>query len=116
MDDGSVWRQGEIECAMEIRAFLAGNNCGCDGLRAGPTAGTFGTPAGALRIEWACNYRLGCSFGAQNLRLDEDQVPGRDPVVVLAYDFWQNELGADESIVGRARSVSGWLLEPNGCR
>jgi len=32
---------------------------------------------------------------------DEDQVPGRDAVVVLAYDFWKNELAGDRSIVGR---------------
>src|SRR5262249_28105 len=32
---------------------------------------------------------------------DEDIVPGRNAVVVLAYDFWHNELGADPSIVGR---------------
>jgi predicted permease len=32
---------------------------------------------------------------------DEDRVPGRDAVVVLAYDFWRNELAADPSIVGK---------------
>jgi predicted permease len=31
---------------------------------------------------------------------DEDTVPGRDPVVVLAYEFWQNEFNSDPSIVG----------------
>jgi predicted permease len=31
----------------------------------------------------------------------EDQVPGRDAVVVLSYDFWKREFAADPSVVGR---------------
>ena len=37
----------------------------------------------------------------RGFRPDEDQVPGRNPVVVLSHDYWQNELGADPMIVGR---------------
>src|SRR5262245_24913551 len=36
----------------------------------------------------------------RGFRPDEDEVVGRDAVVVLSYDYWHNELGADPSIVG----------------
>jgi hypothetical protein len=39
-------------------------------------------------------------FG-RGFRPDEDQVPGRDAVVVLGHDFWKNEFGGDRSIIGR---------------
>jgi len=38
---------------------------------------------------------------------EEDQVPGRDAVVVLGHDFWEKELGADPSIVGRKVRLNG---------
>ena len=40
-------------------------------------------------------------------RPDEDQVQGRDAVVVLGHDFWENQLGADRSIVGRKVRLDG---------
>lgn len=40
--------------------------------------------------------RIGRGF-----RPDEDQVPGRDAVVVISYDFWQREFGGDPSAIGR---------------
>jgi len=46
--------------------------------------------------------RLGRGF-----RDDEDQVPGRDAVVVLATDFWKNEFAADPAIVGRTVRLNG---------
>jgi predicted permease len=36
----------------------------------------------------------------RGFRPDEDEVPGRDAVVVLAYDFWKEVLGGQPSIVG----------------
>ncbi|HLN00154.1 MAG TPA: ABC transporter permease [Bryobacteraceae bacterium] len=33
---------------------------------------------------------------------EEDQVPDRDPVVVLSYGLWRRRFGADPAIVGRA--------------
>src|SRR5437588_3037887 len=33
---------------------------------------------------------------------DEDRVPGRDAVVVLAHDTWQQNFGSDPKIVGRS--------------
>ena len=36
----------------------------------------------------------------RGFRADEDEVPGRDAVVVLSHDFWKEVLGSDPSIVG----------------
>lgn len=38
---------------------------------------------------------------------EEDQVPGRDAVVILGHDFWQTQLGADRSIIGRTVRLNG---------
>jgi hypothetical protein len=37
----------------------------------------------------------------RGFRDDEDQVPGRDSVAVLAPDFWKREFAGDPSVVGR---------------
>ena len=44
---------------------------------------------------------LGRLFGPE-----EDQ-PGRAPTVVVSYSFWQNHLGSDRSIVGKALRING---------
>jgi macrolide transport system ATP-binding/permease protein len=46
--------------------------------------------------------RLGRGF-----RDDEDRVPGRDAVTVLAPDFWKQEFGGDPSVVGRVIRLNG---------
>jgi predicted permease len=46
--------------------------------------------------------RIGRGF-----RPDEDQAPGRDAVVVLAYAFWKNEFSSDPSIIGRRVRLNG---------
>src|SRR6202041_3258609 len=46
--------------------------------------------------------RLGRGF-----REDEDQVPGRDAVVVLGPDFWRHEFASDTSILGRTIRLNG---------
>jgi predicted permease len=43
----------------------------------------------------------------RGFRLDEDQVPGRDHVVVLSHDLWELEFAADRSILGRAVRING---------
>jgi predicted permease len=43
----------------------------------------------------------------RGFRADEDQVPGRDPVVVLSYDFWTGALRADPSAIGRHVRLNG---------
>src|SRR6185369_10836381 len=40
------------------------------------------------------------------LMIDDDQVPGSSPVVVLSYDFWQNQFGGARDIVGRTVLVN----------
>jgi predicted permease len=37
----------------------------------------------------------------------EDQVPGRDAVIVLGHDFWKNEFSADASVIGRRVRLNG---------
>ena len=46
--------------------------------------------------------RLGRGF-----REDEDQVPGRDPVVVLGPDFWRHEFAGDETVLGKTILLNG---------
>ena len=43
----------------------------------------------------------------RGFRDDEDQVPGRDAVVVLAADFWKREFGGNPSVVGRTVRLNG---------
>jgi predicted permease len=40
-------------------------------------------------------------------RPEEDQVPGRDAVVVLSHNLWQQQFGSDPSILGRRVQLSG---------
>src|SRR5579863_9864700 len=46
--------------------------------------------------------RLGRGF-----REDEDQVPGRNAVVVLGPDFWRHEFASDPSVVGKTIRLNG---------
>jgi predicted permease len=46
--------------------------------------------------------RLGRGF-----REDEDQVPGRDAVVVLGPNFWKHEFASDASVLGRTIRLNG---------
>jgi macrolide transport system ATP-binding/permease protein len=46
--------------------------------------------------------RLGRGF-----REDEDQVPGRNAVVVLGPDFWRHEFASDPSVLGRTIRLNG---------
>ncbi len=45
---------------------------------------------------------LGRSF-----RADEDQVPGRDAVVVLGHDFWETELASSPDVIGKSIFLNG---------
>src|SRR5262249_55018593 len=40
-------------------------------------------------------------------RPDEDQVPGRDAVVVLGHRMWEEELGSDPNVIGRRVRING---------
>ena len=41
------------------------------------------------------------------LQPSDDAQPGANPVAVLSYDFWRQQLGADPAIVGQTVSISG---------
>ena len=45
---------------------------------------------------------LGRSF-----RADEDQVPGRDAVVVLGHDFWETEFASSPDVIGKSVFLNG---------
>ena len=43
----------------------------------------------------------------RGFRDDEDEVPGRDAVVVLGPDFWKHEFASDPAVVGRTIRLNG---------
>ena len=43
----------------------------------------------------------------RNFRLEEDQVPGRDAVVVLSPEFWRREFGGDPAVINRHVRLNG---------
>ena len=43
----------------------------------------------------------------RGFRPEETQVPGRDAVAVLAYDFWKNQFAADPGVIGRTIRLNG---------
>lgn len=57
-----------------------------------------GNLLGAMGVE----PELGRSF-----RPDEDQVPGRDAVVILDHSLWEKQFAADRSILGRKVRMNG---------
>jgi len=48
------------------------------------------------------------------LTMDDDQVPGSSPVVVVSYDFWKNQLGSAPDIVGRKVLVNQYPMTVAG--
>jgi putative ABC transport system permease protein len=43
----------------------------------------------------------------RTFRSEEDDVPGRDAVVILSHDLWKQQFGSDPSILGRHVQLSG---------
>src|SRR5262245_38523745 len=43
----------------------------------------------------------------REFRPDEDQVPGRDAVVVLGRAMWEQEFGSDQGVLGRSLRING---------
>jgi putative ABC transport system permease protein len=43
----------------------------------------------------------------RGIRPDEDRVPGRDAVIVLAYETWADQFGSDPAVVGRQVRLGG---------
>jgi predicted permease len=44
------------------------------------------------------------------LTIEDDQIPGASPVVVLSYDFWKNQMGSAPDIVGRKVLVNRYAM------
>ena len=44
------------------------------------------------------------------LTADDDQTPGRSPVVVLSYDFWKTQLGTSPDVLGRKVLVNQYPM------
>jgi predicted permease len=42
--------------------------------------------------------------------IDDDQAPGSSPVIVLSYDFWKNQFGSAQDIVGRKVLVNQYPM------
>jgi predicted permease len=43
----------------------------------------------------------------RDFRADEDKVPGRDPVVVLGHDFWENDFASSHDVIGKSIFLNG---------
>ncbi len=43
----------------------------------------------------------------RNFRPEEDQVPGRDAVVILGHDFWRQEFGGNPAVIGQTVRLNG---------
>ena len=46
-------------------------------------------------------------FMGRGFTPEEDEVPGRNPVVVIAYDLWQRRFGGDPGVLGRPVAING---------
>ncbi len=65
-----------------------------------------------LRVGFAVTSNFLATFGVppeagRDFSAAEDQVAGRDAVVLLGHDYWVRELGRDPSIVGRTVRLNG---------
>ena len=89
--------------SFEGLAALDGMIAGLSLRRDEPAQGTFGQAVSANFFDLLhVRPALGRWFVA-----DEDRVAGRDAVVVLAYETWREQFGADSAIVGREIRLSG---------
>ncbi len=43
----------------------------------------------------------------RTFRPEEDQVPGRDPVLILGHDLWEEQFGADRGVLGHKVRLNG---------
>jgi hypothetical protein len=69
------------------------------------------TPTAAELVSGAYFSVLGVSPAlGRLLTIDDDQIPGSSPVVVLSYDFWKNQFGSAPDIVGRKVLVNRYPM------
>jgi macrolide transport system ATP-binding/permease protein len=63
---------------------------------------------GGMMVSGNYFHVLGVEPGlGRGFREDEDQVPGRNPVVVLGPDFWRHEFAGDPAILGKTILLNG---------
>jgi macrolide transport system ATP-binding/permease protein len=74
------------------------------------TTGPRDLPTGRIGMLVSGNFfeamRVSPALG-RAFRADEDQVPGRDAVVVLGHEFWTRSFSADRSVIGRTVRLNG---------
>jgi macrolide transport system ATP-binding/permease protein len=87
------------ERARTFESLIAFQNvlAAFDGRPDQPALRTFGTAVSAVALE---AMRIRPAIG-RFFRAEEDQVPGRDPVLVLDHRTWRERFASDPGIVGR---------------
>jgi predicted permease len=69
------------------------------------------TPTAAELVSGAYFSVLGVSPAlGRLLTIDDDQVPGASPAVVLSYDFWKNQFGSAKDVVGHKVLVNRYPM------
>jgi macrolide transport system ATP-binding/permease protein len=70
--------------------------------------GTMPRIKGGMMVSGNYFHALGVEpWLGRGFREDEDQVPGRNPVVVLGPDFWRHEFASDPSVLGKTILLNG---------
>lgn len=47
------------------------------------------------------------AFAGRTFTLEEDRIPGGDPVAVISYQYWKRQFGLDPSAVGKSITLNG---------
>jgi putative ABC transport system permease protein len=70
--------------------------------------GTMPRIKGGMMVSGNYFHALGVEpWLGRGFREDEDEVPGRNPVVVLGPDFWRHEFASDQSVLGKTILLNG---------
>ncbi len=82
----------------EVHARLGGTSAELEPVKIQLVSGNYfsmlGVPASAGRV----------------LTLEDDRLPGRSPVAVMRYDYWQRRFTRDPAVIGRALSFNGTVF------
>ncbi len=95
-----------LDHARSFEGILAHSGSSTVGFSAEP--GTTPMVRGGILVSGNYFRVLGVEPQAgRGFRPDEDEVPGRDAVVVISASFWRHELGASPSAIGRTIRLNG---------